>query len=126
MKTCVVTANYACDPNKVWLYLTKPTLNGWRKDVKEYEESDDGMRVVEHNTDGTTTELQFSRKEKPRCLSCSFRNGKVNGTFTAILLGGGDSTSLECTMEINGLGLFAKPKKLLEARLQMLKAALGV
>lgn len=126
MKTCVVTANYACDPNKVWLYLTKPTLNGWRKDVKGYEESDDGMRVVEHNTDGTTTELQFSRKEKPRCLSCSFRNGKVNGTFTAILLGGGDSTSLECTMEINGLGLFAKPKKLLEARLQMLKAALGV
>lgn len=126
MKTCVVTANYACDPNKVWLYLTKPTLNGWRKDVKEYEESDDGMHVVEHNTDGSTTELQFSRREKPRCLSCSFRNGKVNGTFTAILLGGGDSTSLECTMEINGLGLFAKPKKLLEERLQMLKAALGV
>ena len=27
MKSCVVTANYACDPNKVWLYLTKPTLN---------------------------------------------------------------------------------------------------
>lgn len=126
MKTCVVTANYACDPNKVWLYLTKPTLNGWRKDVKEYEESDDGLRVVEHNIDGSTTELQFSRREKPRCLSCSFRNGKVNGTFTAILLGGGDSTSLECTMEINGLGLFAKPKKLLEDRLQMLKAALGV
>ena len=25
MKSCVVTANYACDPNKVWLYLTKPT-----------------------------------------------------------------------------------------------------
>ena len=25
MKTCVVTANYSCDPNKVWLYLTKPT-----------------------------------------------------------------------------------------------------
>ena len=23
MKSCVVTANYACDPNKVWLYLTK-------------------------------------------------------------------------------------------------------
>ena len=22
MKSCVVTANYACDPNKVWLYLT--------------------------------------------------------------------------------------------------------
>ena len=20
MKSCVVTANYACDPNKVWLY----------------------------------------------------------------------------------------------------------
>lgn len=126
MKTCVVTANYSCDPHKVWLYLTKPTLNGWRKDVRDYEESDDGMRVVEHNVDGSTTELQFTRREKPRCLSCSFRNGKVNGTFTAILLGGGDSTSLECTMEINGLGLFAKPKKLLEDRLQMLKAALGV
>lgn len=29
MKTCVVTANYSCDPNKVWLYMTKPTLNHW-------------------------------------------------------------------------------------------------
>lgn len=29
-------------------------------------------------------------------------------------------------MEINGLGLFAKPKKLLEERLQMLHGALGV
>ena len=36
MKTCVVTANYSCDPNKVWLYLTKPTLNHWRSDVSEY------------------------------------------------------------------------------------------
>ena len=43
MKSCVVTANYACDPNKVWLYLTKPTLNGWRRDVSSYEESDDGL-----------------------------------------------------------------------------------
>lgn len=125
MKTCVVTANYPCDPNKVWLYLTKPTLNGWRKDVRSYEESDNGMRVVEENTNGSRTELRFTRREKPRCLSCSFQNGKVNGTFTAILLGGGDSTSLECTMEVNGLGLFAKPKKLLEERLEMLRVALG-
>ena len=36
MKTCVVTASYSCDPAKVWLYLTKPTLHGWRKDVREY------------------------------------------------------------------------------------------
>ena len=35
MKSCVVTANYACDPNKVWLYLTKPTLNGWRRRSEE-------------------------------------------------------------------------------------------
>jgi len=126
MKTCVVTANYACDPAKIWLYLTKPTLNGWRKDVREYEESDDGLRIVERNTDGGTTEIRLTRREKSRCMSGSFQKGKVNGTFTIILLGGGDSTSLECTMEINGLGLFAKPKKLLEERLQMLHGALGV
>ena len=40
MKSCVVTANYACDPNKVWLYLTKPTLNGWRRDVSSVPFSD--------------------------------------------------------------------------------------
>ena len=51
MKSCVVTANYACDPNKVWLYLTKPTLNGWRRDVSSYEESDDGLKAAEKNTD---------------------------------------------------------------------------
>ena len=28
-------------------------------------------------------------------------------------------------MEVNGLGLFAKPKKLLEERLEMLRVALG-
>lgn len=125
MKNCVVTETFACDPSKVWLYLTKPTLNGWRKDVRDYEESDGGQRVVEHHTDGTTTEMTFTRREKPRSLSCSFRNGKVSGTFTAILFGGGDSTSLECTMEISGLGLFAKPKKLLQERLDMLHGALG-
>lgn len=126
MKTCVVTANYGCDPHKIWLYLTKPTLNGWRKDVQSYEESGDGMDVVEYNVDGSKTELHFTRKEKPRCLSCNFQKGKISGTFTAILLGGGDSTSLECTIEVQGLGLFAKPQKLLEERLQMLHATLGV
>lgn len=125
MKTCVVTASFACDPSKLWLYLTKPTLNGWRKDVRDYEEKDGGLHVIEHNADGSTTELHFTRREKPRCLSCNFQNGKVNGTFTLILLGGGDSTSLECTMEVSGLGLFAKPKKLLEERLNMLRAAVG-
>ena len=125
MKTCVVTANYACDPGKVWLYLTKPTLNHWRTDVKDYEESDDGMQATEHNTDGKDTVLQFTRKEKNRCISCSFQKGKISGVFTAILLGGGDSTSLECSLDVNGLGLFAKPQKMLEERLEMLRKALG-
>lgn len=106
MKSCVVTANYACDPNKVWLYLTKPTLNNWRKDVSGYEESDDGMKATEKNTDGGETQIVFTRKEKPRCLSCNFQKGKISGTFTALLLGGGDSTSVECTLDVNGLGLF--------------------
>ena len=126
MKTCVVTANYSCDPNKVWLYLTKPTLNHWRSDVSEYEESDDGLKGVEHNTDGGTTEIVFTRKDKARHLSCNFRKGKINGTFTAILMGGGDSTSLECTLDVDGLGLFTKPQKLLDERLEMLRKALGV
>ena len=116
MKSCVVTANYACDPNKVWLYLTKPTLNGWRRDVSSYEESDDGLKAAEKNTDGSETQIVFTRKEKPRCLSCN---------FTALLLGGGDSTSVECTLDVNGLGLFAKPEKLLNERLEMLRQTLG-
>ena len=82
MKSCVVTANYTCDPNKVWLYLTKPTLNNWRKDVSGYEESDDGMSATEKNT-------------------------------------------VECTLDVNGLGFFAKPAKLLEERLDMLRQTLG-
>ena len=81
MKSCVVTANYACDPNKVWLYLTKPTLNNWRKDVSGYEESDDGMKATEKNTDGGETQIVFTRKEKPRCLSCNFQKGKISGTL---------------------------------------------
>lgn len=125
MKTCVLTENFACDPNRVWLYLTKPTLNSWRTDVAAFEESPDGMKATEKNKDGSTTMLEFTRKEKPRCISCAFQNGKARGTFTAILLGGGDSTSLECTMEVEGLGLFAKPQKLLAERMTMLHKTLG-
>lgn len=125
MKTCVVTANFNCDPGKVWLYLTKPTLNHWRTDVKNYEETPDGMQATEHNTDGKDTQLTFTRREKNRCVSCHFQKGKIHGTFTAILLGGGDSTSLECLLDVEGLGLFAKPKALLEERLEMLRRALG-
>ena len=109
----------------VWLYLTKPTLNGWRRDVSSYEESDDGMKAAEKNTDGSETQIVFTRKEKPRCLSCNFQKGKISGTFTALLLGGGDSTSVECTLDVNGLGLFAKPAKLLEAHFDMLHKTLG-
>ena len=62
MKTCVVTANFNCDPGKVWLYLTKPTLNHWRTDVKDYEETPDGLQATEHNTDGKDTQLTFTRR----------------------------------------------------------------
>lgn len=125
MKNCVLTTTFSCDPMRVWLYLTNPTLQGWRRDVKSAEISDDGMHVVETAPDGSRTDIVFSVKEKPRRLSCTFTHGRVQGDFTAILLGGGDSTSLECTMQVKGLGLFAKPKKMLEERMKMLSAVLG-
>ena len=71
------------------------------------------------------TEVQIAEAEKPRRLRCTFTRGKIHGSFTAILLGGGDATSLECTMEVEGMGLFAKPQKGLEERLEMLRKALG-
>ena len=43
----------------------------------------------------------------------------------SLLLGGGDATSVECTLDVNGLGLFAKPEKLLNERLEMLRQTLG-
>ena len=125
MKSCVVTANYASDPNKVWLSPTKPPPNTRRKDVSGDEESDDGMKATEKNTDGGETQIVFTRKDKPRCLSCNFQKGKISGTFTALLLGGGDSTSVECTLDVNGLGLFTKPAKLMNERLEMLRQTLG-
>ena len=44
---------------------------------------------------------------------------------TAILLGSADSTSLECTLDVEGLGLFAKPQKKLEEYLETLRKVLG-
>ena len=41
---------------------------------------------------------------KPRRISCTFTRGKIRGAFTAILLGSADSTSLECTLDVEGLG----------------------
>ena len=126
MKSCVVTANYACDPNKVWLYLTKPTLNGWRRDVSSYEESDDGLKATEKNTDGSgRPKSSLPARKSPGAWSCNFQKGKISGTFTALLLGGGDATSVECTLDVNGLGLFTKPEKLLNERLEMLRQTLG-
>ena len=125
MKTCVVTASYNCPPAKVWLYLTNPNLNHWRTDVNEAEIDPDGAHMKEKNKDGSVTEIQILESEKPRRLRCTFTRGRIRGSFTAILLGGGDATSLECTMEVEGMGLFAKPRKGLEERLDMLHQALG-
>ena len=110
MKTCVVTATYGCAPNKVWLYMTNPTLNSWNPTVASAEVDLEGMHIVEKNKDGTTTDIHF---------------GKIRGAFTAILLGSADSTSLECTLDVEGLGLFAKPQKKLEAYLETLRKVLG-
>lgn len=125
MKTCVVTASYNCPPAKVWLYLTNPNLNHWRTDLNEAEIDPDGAHMKEKNKDGSVTEIQILESEKPRRLRCTFTRGRIRGSFTAILLGGGDATSLECTMEVEGMGLFAKPRKGLEERLEMLHQALG-
>ncbi len=125
MKTCVVTASYNCPPAKVWLYLTNPNLNHWRTDLNEAEIDPDGAHMKEKNKDGSVTEIQILESEKPRRLRCTFTRGRIRGSFTAILLGGGDATSLECTMEVEGMGLFAKPRKGLEERLDMLHQALG-
>ena len=126
MKSCVLTRTFSCDPNRIWLYLANPNLGHWRKDVASAEISDDGMRVVEIGPDGSRTEVTFSDKEKPRRMTGTFVHGKVKGRFTVILLGGGDCTSVECTFEAQGLGLFAKPQKLLEQRMDMLAQVLGV
>ncbi len=125
MKTSVVTASFSCDPNKIWLYMTNPNLNHWRTDLKETEISGDGMHATEKCTDGSVIEITYTRKEKPRHLGFQFAHGKVRGEFTAILLGGGDSTSVECTMSADGLGLFEKPAKRLDRYLDMLRKGLG-
>ena len=52
MKTCVVTATYGCAPNKVWLYMTNPTLNSWNPTVASAAVDLDGMHLVEKNKDG--------------------------------------------------------------------------
>lgn len=125
MKICVVTATYSCPPTKVWLYLTNPKLNQWRSDLSDADIASDGSHITERGRDGSVTEVQIVESEKPRRLRCQFTRGRIRGSFTAILLGGGDATSLECTMEVEGMGLFAKPRKGLEERLDMLRKALG-
>ena len=132
MKTCVVTATYGCAPNKVWLYMTNPTLNSWNPTVASAEVDLEGMHIVEKNKDGTTTDIHFDKLDKPRRISCTFTRGKIRGAFTAILLGSADSTSLELLFEcseespdVEGLGLFAKPRKKLEEYLETLRKVLG-
>lgn len=61
----------------------------------------------------------------PAVSAALFTRGKIRGAFTAILLGSADSTSLECTLDVEGLGLFAKPQKKLEEYLETLRKVLG-
>ncbi len=120
MKSCVLTADLNCPPSLVWQYLTRPTLNHWRTDIAEVETDPDGMTERQKHTDGSTTQVRYTRREKDRAVSCDFTHGRQNGHFTAILLGG-STTSLECTFEIDGIGLFGKAHKQLQPVLDMLK-----
>ncbi len=123
MKRCVLTASYDCDIYKVWMYLTNPTLGHWRTDITEAEISPDGMQETDTHTDGSKTQIVYSRKEKPRALSCDFVHERQHGKFTAILLGGQGGTSVECTFEMDGIGLFDKAHKHLQPVLDMLQKA---
>ena len=125
MKSCVVTATYGCSANKIWLYLTNPVLNHWDPSVSEAEVDLDGMKIFTRNKDGSVTNIAFSDLENPRRMSCTFNRGRIKGSFTAILLGSGDSTSVECTLDVDGMGLFAKPQKKLNEYLETLRKALG-
>lgn len=125
MKNCVVTASYGCDPARVWLYISNPAMNHWRKDVASCEISPDGMQMTVRHTDGAVTQVVYSRKEKPRRMDCAFTRGKIRGSYTVLLLGGGDCTSVECTLDVEGLGLFTKPQKLMNAYFEELRSALG-
>lgn len=124
MKSCVLTANFSCAPERVWLYLTNPTMSRWRKDVTGADISADGMQATHTHADGSTTQIVYTRKEKPRAISCDFVHGRQTGHFTAILLGGQSHTSVECNLDIDGLGLFDKAHKHLQPVLDMLTAAL--
>ena len=123
MKSCVLTANFDCDVYKIWMYLTNPTLAHWRTDVTETEISPDGMQRTDTHKDGSKTQIVYSRKEKPRAITCEYVHGRQRGTFTAILLGGQGSSSLECTFEMDGIGLFDKAHKHLQPVLDMLQRA---
>ncbi len=125
MKSCVLTANYECDAAKVWLYLTNPVLNHWRTDITETEIDPEGVRRTDTHKDGSKTQITYTRREKPRAVSCTFSHGRQTGTFTAILLGGQGNASLECTFEIDGLGMFDKAHKHLQPVLDMLEKALA-
>ena len=50
-KSCVLTRTFSCDPSRIWLYLTNPAMNHWRKDVTAADISADGMQVVEAEED---------------------------------------------------------------------------
>lgn len=124
MKSCVLTANYPCDTSKVWLYLTKPDLAHWRTDLKSVEVSSDGMQAVQTCNDGSKVQVNYTRKEQNRALSCEYVHGRQRGTFTAILLGGGSASSLECSFTIDGVGPFDKAHKHLQPVLDMLQKVL--
>ncbi len=120
MKSCVLTANFNCNPTLVWQYLTKPTLNGWRTDITDVETAPDGLTETQKHRDGSVTKVTFDRREKGRALSCDFVHGRQSGRFIAILFGG-STTSMECTFEVDGIGPFGKAHKLLQPVLDMLK-----
>ena len=69
MKNCVMTRTFSCDPSRVWLYMTNPMMNHWRKDVTSADISTDGMQVTETASDGSKTEITFTEKEKPRRMT---------------------------------------------------------
>lgn len=125
MKSCVVTASFGCSPNKIWLYLTNPTLNHWNPNIADADVDLDSMKMSIKKTNGSVINVTFNELEKARKMSCNFSCGRIKGTFTAILFGSGDTSSVECTMDVSGMGLFAKPGKQLNEFFATLRKAIG-
>lgn len=103
-----IKVSLPCDIQKVWEVVTALEDCAWRSDLSKIEIVNENQ-FIEYTKDGYATTFTITVKEPCKRYEFDMENGNMQGHWTGIFTGKGNSTELDFTEDVAAKKLLMKP-----------------